>query len=206
MLNYQSSHPIAIDPTKSRLEAGMLAIRDHAHLVVVDVQEQLVPAIHEAAPVIANITRLIAYARILSVPTTFTEHVPERIGPMLPTLREASPPQAVCLRKANFSSLREPALADRFHALRRQRRDQIVLCGMEAHVCVMQTGLDLLAAGFEVLLVADAVGSRSTHNRDLAINRMSKAGAAIISHEMIAFEWLERGDTPEFKDILAVLK
>ena len=184
----------------------MFAIRSRSHLVVVDVQERLVAAIHDAETVTGNVARLIKYAGFLGVPITFTEHMPERIGVMLPALREAGPAGSVCLAKTTFSSWREPGLRARFQAQRQQRRDQIVLCGMEAHVCVMQTGLDLLGQGFEVLLVADAAGSRTPGDRDCAIERLSKAGAAVVTQEMIAFEWLERGDAPEFKDVLSVLK
>lgn len=81
-----------------------------------------------------------------------------------------------------------------------------MLCGMEAHVCVMQTALDLLSVAFKVLLVVDAVGSRTPDERRRVINRLSKAGAAIVTQEMIAFDWLERGDAPKFKDILSVLR
>ncbi len=77
---------------------------------------------------------------------------------------------------------------------------------MEAHVCVGQTTLDLIAAGFDVFLVADAVGSRSTEVRDLAVRRLERAGARIVAHEMVAFEWLGRGDTKEFKDLIEVIK
>ena len=184
----------------------MFAIRSRSHLTVVDVQERLVPAIHDAEAVTGNVARLIKYASFLGVPITFTEHMPERIGAMLPALLEAGTPSSVCLAKTTFSSWREPTLRARFQAQRQEQRHQIVLCGMEAHVCVMQTGLDLLRQGFEVLLVADAVGSRTPGDRDSAIERLSKAGAAIVTQEMIAFEWLERGDAPEFKDVLSVLK
>lgn len=184
----------------------MFAIRRRSHLVVVDVQERLVPAIDDAEAVTGNVARLIKYAGFLDVPITFTEHMPERIGAMLPALLDAGPAGSVCLAKTAFSSWREPSLRARFQEQRQQRRDQIVLCGMEAHVCVMQTGLDLLGQGFEVLLVADAVGSRAAGDRDGALERLSKAGAAIVTQEMIAFEWLERGDAPEFKDVLSVLK
>ena len=77
---------------------------------------------------------------------------------------------------------------------------------MEAHVCVGQIVLELIGADFDVLVVADAVSSRSAEVRELALARMSKAGATLVAHEMIAFEWLERGDTPEFKDLIGVIK
>jgi nicotinamidase-related amidase len=90
--------------------------------------------------------------------------------------------------------------------LRQAGRTEVVVAGMEAHVCVCQTVLDLLANEFDVFLVADAVSSRAPANRELAINRMARVGAAVVSHEMIAFEWLERGDTPEFRDLIERIK
>ena len=184
----------------------MFSDRARSQLIVVDVQERLVPTIHEAKPMMDSIARLIRYASILDVPVTFTELMPQRIGATLAPLLEAGPPSSVCLSKSTFSSWREPVLRVRISGLRQQRRDQVILCGMEAHVCVMQTALDLLSAGFEVLVVADAVGSRNLADYSRAIDRLSKAGAAVVTQEMIAFEWLERGDAPEFKHILSVLK
>ncbi|MGI9426097.1 MAG: hydrolase [Hyphomicrobiaceae bacterium] len=184
----------------------MFAKRYQAHLLVVDVQERLVPAIHDVEAVVANIARLVRYATILGVPVTYTEHMPERIGHLVSPLRNAGPGDGVVLQKSAFSSWQEPTIAARLQSQRQLGATQIVICGMETHVCVLQTSLDLLAQNFEVLVVADAVGSRTDQNRNLAIGRLERAGAAIVSHEMIAFEWLERGDAPEFKDILPLLK
>lgn len=184
----------------------MLARRDRAHLVIIDIQERLAPAIHEVGPVIANAGRLIQYAAHLDVPVTLTEQMPDRIGATLSEIRDLAPPQTVTVPKTTFSCWRTDAFRRRLSELREERRDQIVIAGMEAHVCVMQTALELLAADFDVLVVADAVGSRKPTSRDLALERMSKAGATIVSHEMVAFEWLERADTPAFKDLLPLFK
>jgi nicotinamidase-related amidase len=184
----------------------MLARKNRAHLTIIDIQERLAPVVHGVEPLVANAARLVKYARRLDVPITFTEQMPERIGVTLPPLRQAAGADAVCLTKTTFSAYRTPAIAERFQKLRGEGRDQIVIAGMESHVCVLQTVLELLAADFEVLVVADAVSSRTPENRALAIERMTKAGAAIVSHEMIAFEWLERADRAEFKDLLPLFK
>ena len=184
----------------------MLADRAQSHLVVIDVQERLVPAIAEAEAVVNNVARLIGYATVLGIPATFTEHMPERIGHLLPELITGTGPASSIIEKKTFSAAREPAFVDRIHRLEESDRSLAIICGMETHVCVMQTVLELRANGHRVLLVADAVGSRTNQDRDFAINRISEAGATIVSQEMMAFEWLERGDAPEFKDILKLLK
>jgi isochorismate hydrolase len=97
-------------------------------------------------------------------------------------------------------------LRDRLHELRRQGRSQVVIGGIEAHVCVLQTAIDLEAQGFEAFVVADAIGSRSKTSRKLAIERLERAGADVVDSEMVLFEWLERAGTPEFKELQALIK
>ena len=108
--------------------------------------------------------------------------------------------------KLEFSCLRSEPLRERLHELRRQGRPQVVIGGIEAHVCVLQTAIDLEAQGFEAFVVADAIGSRSKVNRKLAMNRLMNAGVDVVDSEMVLFEWLERAGTPEFKDIQALIK
>ena len=184
----------------------MIAERNRSHLVVVDVQERLVPAVHQPEIVERNAGRLLVYAGLFDVPVTFTEHAPQGIGRTLPSLLEVAPSGAVVATKQTFSACREPSFAERLVNLRREQRDQIVVAGMEAHVCVCQTVLELRTQNYDVFLVADAVSSRTPENKELAIDRMARAGAHIVSHEMIAFEWLERGDTADFKRVLPLLK
>src|SRR5262249_48997078 len=103
------------------------------------------------------------------------------------------------LPKITFSAWQDGAIRERIERLRAAGRTQVVVAGMEAHVCVCQTTLDIISASLDVFLVADAVGSRATEVRDLALGRLERAGARMVSHEMVAFEWLGRGDTKEFK-------
>jgi nicotinamidase-related amidase len=184
----------------------MLASRSRAQLILVDVQEKLAPHIAGRSAVIGNCQLLVRYAQRLGVPITITEHYPEGLGPTCAELAAAAGPGVAVFRKITFSSLKDEAIASRLRKLKAAGRDQIVVAGMETHVCVCQAVLDLLQEGFQVLVVADAVGSRVAEVRQLALDRMARAGAEIVSHEMVAFEWLGRGDGPEFKDLIGVIK
>lgn len=184
----------------------MLATRSRAQLLVIDVQQKLAPHVAGQAAVVANCRRLVGYAQRLGVPVTLTEHYPAGLGPTCTELLAAAGPGASVFGKIAFSSLKDEAIASRLRAFKADGRDQIAVAGMEAHVCVCQTVLDLQRDGFRALVVADAVGSREPQVRQLALDRMARAGAEIVSHEMIAFEWLERGDSPEFKDLIGVIK
>lgn len=184
----------------------MLIERGRSQLLLIDIQERLAPHVPEGNSVIANCTRLARYARALGVPTTLTEHYPKGLGPTALPVLDALGNDVPRLGKIAFSSWKDDAIRARIAELRDEGRDQVVVAGMEAHVCVGQTSLDLLAAGLQVFLVADAVGSRAANVRDLAIRRLEKAGAAVVAHEMVAFEWLERGDTKEFKELIEVIK
>ncbi len=184
----------------------MFAERARSHLLVIDVQEKLAAHVADQEAVVANCTRLVRYARHLGVPVTMTEHYPKGLGPTVATLVEAAGNETPRLEKIAFSAWKDTAIRARIEGLARKGRDQVVVAGMEAHVCVGQTALDLLGPMGAVFLVADAVGSRQTLARDLAIARLRDAGAIIVSQEMIAFEWLERGDAAEAKDIIALVK
>ncbi|MCB1548775.1 MAG: hydrolase [Hyphomicrobiaceae bacterium] len=181
--------------------------RQRSHLVIIDVQENLAPHVANAARVVAHCRRLITYARRLDIPVTLTEHYPKGLGVTVAPVREAAGPQAIRLAKIEFSCVLNAELRERFHSLRgNQGRDQLVVAGMEAHVCVGQTVLDLLDDGFRVSVVGDGVGSRSPEDRAIALARMAKSGADIVSQEMVAFEWLERAGTPEFRDLIPLIK
>jgi nicotinamidase-related amidase len=185
----------------------MLASRPRAQLLIIDVQQKLAPHIAGQDSIIANCRRLFRYAQCLDVPIAVTEHYPEGLGPTCTELAAAAAGIGVpVFGKITFSSLKNEAIAARLRKLKAGGRDQVVVAGLEAHVCVCQTVLDLLQDGFRTFVVADAVGSRVAEVRQLALDRMARAGAEIVSHEMIAFEWLERGDAPEFKDLIGVIK
>jgi nicotinamidase-related amidase len=184
----------------------MLAERDRAQLLVIDVQGRLAPHIEGQAEVVANCARLIGYARQLGVPITITEHYPKGLGPTADAVIDAAGNEPPRLETITFSCWKDQAIRARVEGLAAKGRDQVVVAGMETHVCVGQTVLDMLAHDQTIMLVADAVGSRQARTRDIAIDRMRAAGAEIVTQEMIAFEWLERGDAPEIKDVLRILK
>ncbi len=176
--------------------------RATAALVVVDIQERLLPAIFEKARVLQNALRLVQGAAALQVPVFVTEQYRKGIGPTVPEIAAAVPGFAPT-EKLAFSGCGAQGFVE---GLRARNGEDVVLCGIEAHVCVCQTCLDLLDRGFRVFVVADAISSRTAENHRLAVERLAAAGAVIVSTEMILFELLERAGTEEFKRILSLVK
>jgi len=172
---------------------GMLLERAKSLLLLVDMQERLVPAMAGAAEVTANCGILLRAAGALGVPVLATEQYPKGLGPTVPELADLAPRR---LEKLEFSAYANPRIRDE---LRRVERRQVVLCGIEAHVCVLQTGLELLEAGFQVWVAADAVASRRPESREVALHRLGRAGATLITAEMALFEWLRSAEAPEFR-------
>jgi nicotinamidase-related amidase len=184
----------------------MRMIRDASQLLVIDVQEKLLPAVANAAQVEAMCVRLLKIARRLGAPVTISEQYPKGMGPTVAAVRAEAGNQAVVLDKICFSCFAEGKLRDRLADLQAEGRNQIVLAGVEAHVCVAQTALDLAARGFDAFVVADAVGSRSEESRALALARLREAGVVIVDSEMVMFEWLARAGTAEFKELQQLIK
>jgi nicotinamidase-related amidase len=202
--------------------AHMLLDADDCQLVLVDYQARLVPAIHEGDAVLRNAARLAQIARILDVPVWGTEHNPEGLGPVVPELRDL---YRQVLTKMHFSACAD-GLVDRLRPPSRppggnarslpkhlqksqepaQQRASIVIGGCEAHVCLLQTALDLLDEEFDVWVVTDACGSRSERSRDAAFDRLAGAGCELVTTEMVAFEWLRTTDHPAFKEVLRLVK
>jgi len=174
----------------------MLMNRERSVLLVIDVQEKLAPAIHDGQRVVDSCVWLARVAERMGVPVVVTEHWPDKIGGTVATLREAMS-TAHYVSKECFSAHADGRLKGT--ALDNHR--QIVMCGAEAHVCVQQTALDLRWSGRDVFIVADACGSRDPGNRDLAFHRMRGHGIEIVTREMVAFEWLQRGGTELFRGI-----
>lgn len=172
--------------------------RRTATLLVVDVQSRLMPAIHEGETVLARIRTLMAAADLLGVPVVMTEQNPDGLGATMPDL---SPGTRLVRRKTHFDACRETGFVDGL-----RRRPTILLAGCEAHVCVLQTALGLVAAGFPVYLAADAVGSRRPDSKETALRRLAAHGVEIVTAETAVFEWLESSDHPRFKAALALVK
>jgi nicotinamidase-related amidase len=174
----------------------MLMTRDESVLLIIDVQERLAPAIHEGDRVAVNCAWLAGVAGRMAIPMVMTEHFPDKLGPTLGVVKTAAA-GAQCVTKQWFSAQADGCLA----ATAVEERNQVVLCGMESHVCVLQTALQLRWAGKEVFVVAEACGSRDPADRDLAFARLRGHGIEIVSCEMVAFEWLQRGGTPAFREV-----
>jgi nicotinamidase-related amidase len=202
----------------------MLLELDTSQLVLIDYQERLMPVMHESEIVVANALRLGQMAVQLGVPLFFTEQNPSKLGesvPALSAIRNAA--TARVLAKMQFSAVEE-GLGDWLRPPERlvqgnarslpkhlqkpaaSERSAIVLAGCEAHVCLLQTALDLLEDEFEVWVVTDACSSRTERNRDAAFDRLAGAGAELVTTEMVAFEWLRTAEHPEFRDIQALIK
>lgn len=177
--------------------ASPLLQRGRSVLLLVDVQQRLLPAIDGAPDVLAQCVWLAQLAAALDVPTVITEHMAAKIGATEPALRAAAPGAQVVTKSA-FSAVRDGVL----ETTALSERPQVVLAGIEAHVCVLQTALELQTRGWAVHVVAEACGSRRSADRDLALGRMRAHGLQVLSREMVAFEWLARADDPQFGAIL----
>ncbi|MEE4295476.1 MAG: hydrolase [Wenzhouxiangella sp.] len=175
---------------------------DDALLLIVDVQGKLARLMDESEAMIRQQQILIAACRILGVPVVWAEQLPEKLGPTVPELTEKlsglSP-----LSKSSFGCCGDDALMG---AIKSTGRQQIVLCGIEAHVCVWQTAAALIRSGYEVHLACDAVSSRSAFNREIAFRRMAQAGIFLSNVEMILFELMRAAEHPRFREVTALLK
>jgi nicotinamidase-related amidase len=170
-------------------------------LVLVDYQARLMPAIHDAAGVTANAVLLARAAHALGIPVLGTEQNPSGLGP---NVEQVSSQCTVTIAKSHFDACADGLL----EALRDAKADcgQIVIAGCEAHVCMMQTALGLLRAGKRVWVVASASGSRRPGDHAAAMSRLAQAGATIVTHEMVLFEWLGTCEHPAFRRVLQIIK
>ena len=183
---------------------GARLARTASLLVVVDVQERLAPHVFGHEALIGRTEALMSATERFGIPRYATEHLPDRIGRTIPRLRDRFAPEAI-FAKSRFGALVHAEFAEMLAAT---GRSQVVLCGMEAHVCVLQTALGLAATGCDVFVVGDAVGSRPARQDDRrwALERMQRAGCIVAGAETVLFEWAERGDDPAFRDVLALVK
>lgn len=184
----------------------MLMDAKRSTLVVIDLQERLMPAIEGADEVLRRAGQLIEAARTLAVPIIATEQYPKGLGPTVPAIKAALPNDAPILSKLTFSAGKSEDFRAAWGEVRGQGRDQVVICGTETHVCVLQTAADLVAQGADVFLVSDAAGSRTEANKKAAIRRLSRLGVACVTTEMVLFEWLEVAGTPEFKSVSKLIR
>ena len=207
----------------------MLLDADDSQLVLIDYQARLMPVIFENEMVVANALRLARMARLMDVPVWGTAQNPDKLGQNVPELQAAiDSAGGKTMAKMHFSAaadglvewlrppVRKPAQGGNARSLPKhmqkppepqdEGRSMIVIAGCEAHVCLMQTALDLLEEEFDVWVVTDACSSRTERNRDAAFDRLAGAGAELVTTEMVAFEWLRTAEHPAFRDMLALVK
>ncbi len=171
-------------------------------LVVVDVQGKLATLMHEHEQLSHNIVTMVKGAKLLNLPIIWLEQIPEKLGPSIPELAKElldfSP-----VKKSSFSACGEP---DFMSALEKTGCRQVLLTGIETHICVYQTAMDLLAGGYEVEVLVDAVSSRTIQNKEVALDKMSALGADLTTVEMALFELMKSAEAPQFRDIAKLIK
>jgi nicotinamidase-related amidase len=175
---------------------------DKTALLIIDVQDRLYRAMHEKEVLAENIEKLIRGVRVLGIPVIATEQYPQGIGPTIPkiaTLLDGVP----VISKLSFSCCGDPAFLGAFTALNRK---QVLIAGIECHVCVYQTTMDLLDRGHEVQIVADGVSSRTAWSRDIGLQKMRDEGAKITSTEIVLFELLKSAGAAPFREISQIIK
>lgn len=172
-------------------------------LLVVDMQERLLPAIHNFEGILAKCVLLLQVAEKLDLPLIVTEQYPKGLGP---TVTELESKNATVFEKLSFSGYRDEKIRTHFKTLEDSGFKQVIVCGVEAHVCVLQTALDLKEAGFDVFVVADACSSRAESSAKLAWSRLRHHGVQVVDSEMVVFELASKAGTPEFKALSALIK
>lgn len=180
----------------------MLIERSNSVLLVVDIQARLMPAIHQAEMVELGAVILLDAAARLGIPRLISEQYPKGLGETVPMVAAAAA-DVTPMPKIAFSCAADPAIAAAVDATGRRL---VVLAGAEAHVCVLQTALGFKAAGYDVVVVADATSSRRPESKNVALRRASQAGITVATVEMVLFEWLGAAGTEEFRAISRLIK
>jgi nicotinamidase-related amidase len=181
----------------------MLVDAHHSSLLIIDIQERLLPAMHEGAQVISHTQILMKAAEALCLPITISEQYPKGLGKTVPEIANTA---ATVFEKTSFSCWRDPAMKKHFINHHEQDRPLVIIAGIETHVCVLQTAVDLHQAGFGVFVVADATSSRGPASVDLALARLRQTEIQLINTEMAVFELLGKAGTPEFKALSALIR
>jgi nicotinamidase-related amidase len=176
--------------------------RDRSALVIIDVQEKLFPHVHESERVLTRIDLLISAAKLMGIPMLLTEQYPKGLGATIGEIRKLLP-AIQPFSKTDFSCAAASGFGEQLASL---HRNQIILTGIEAHICVAQTALDLAHKGERVIVVADAVASRRAFDAHVALNRLQQSGLMLSTAEAVVFEWLRRAGTEEFKALQPKLK
>jgi nicotinamidase-related amidase len=171
-------------------------------LVMIDMQGKLWNVMYEKEALLENAQKLVKGIQVLGVPVVLTEQNPKGLGPTLPELMQFLP-ETQAVPKFSFSCCQDKGFQQALSALKRK---QVLICGIEAHICVYQTALELLGSGYEVQVVADVVSSRVVRNRDITLSRLQSEGAKLTVSEMALYELLQTAESPRFKEMLKVIK
>lgn len=175
----------------------MLLKKEKSGLVLVDVQEKLTPHVLNSDALIERCQWVIRLAKELAVPIVVSEQYPRGLGHTVEPLQKMIP-DVSCVEKVTFSCYREPSFVSHWKTMGKQ---QVVIVGIETHVCVLQTAMDMGGAGLDVFVVVDAVSSRHELDHKYGLKRMKQAGINLITSEMVFFEWVGQAGTPEFKSL-----
>ncbi len=176
---------------------------DHTVVVVIDMQEPFLRSIHEPERLQTNVRALLRGANVLRLPIIATTQYAERMGDVIEPIKSLLPVQLPPFDKLTFSAMGSPAFVSE---LRRAGRKQVLLCGLEAHICVSQTAHDMLAAEYQVHIVSDAISSRTEANARMGLEKMRAGRALVTSVETALYELLHQAGTPEFREILEIVK
>lgn len=176
--------------------------KENTALVVVDVQEKLLPYVADKEKVTENLQMLIRFAYIMGMPIMLTEHYPKGLGRTVPEIKEVLKEYRP-IEKVIFSCFGSEEFKSKLKELGAKR---LMLSGIESHICIEQTALDALDAGYEVHVIADAISSRTPRNLEIGVEKTRQFGAVISSTEMAMYEIMERADTREFKEVLKLVK
>ncbi len=182
------------------MNTGLLQ-KESTALLVIDIQERLMPVIHEREKIFANANKLLRGAEILSLETIITEQYPKGLGHTCAEVEIGE--NKTLIEKVCFSCMQSESITDQ---LKLTNKKSLIICGVESHICVLKTALDAIQAGYQVHVVADAVSSRTPENKQLALERMRQSGAFIVSVEMVLFALLNEAGTDEFKAISKLIK
>ena len=167
-------------------------------LVLIDLQSRLMPSIHQGEEVLKQCIKIAKIAKLLDIPTIGTEQSPQSLGHNVDAITQFC---KTIVAKDHFDACQD-GLVDTVC----KNREHLILAGCETHVCVMQTALELLRQNFKVSILVDAVGSRRSLDRDIALHRLGSSGATLLTTEMLAFEWLGTASNASFKSALAIIK
>ena len=179
-----------------------LLSQEDSVLMVIDMQGNLYESMQDKSFLLENVRKLVRGMQVFGIPVIVTEQIPEKLGPTIEPVVSLLP-DAPRIPKSDFSCCGEEKIMKALKALERQ---QVLLCGIETHVCVYQTAVDLLGFGYDVHLVADAVSCMTVLNREIGIRKLRDEGARLASTEMVLFELIRTADDPKFKEIFRIVK